>query len=200
MSKPSVGVVVLTLPSRQHFLVDVAKQIERFSLRPHIVLVDDLQSDPGTKRQHALESLTQDIVVFLDDDDWHHPLRVEKQVAALLERPRGLVGTTQFFVQDLRNGKMLHSRTWGGADCMPAGSMAVWREAALEVGFLPGLCAELKFQRGFGERAYDMKDPSLFVHQRHGNNATPDDWVLSTLWPVAAGEIRRTLGDAWDRR
>lgn len=196
MRNPSVGVVVLSTPEREAFLEDVLYgQIPKFSIRPDDVDVDcRTLVDVGTKRQNAIESLRTDIVVFLDDDDWHHPLRLEKQVVALLGSPGGLVGTTKFFVHDLRTSQIFHSRTWGGAECMPAGSMAFWREAALEVGFLSGLGAEKAFQKGFGEMAHDLRDPSLFVHQRHGGNASSDDWVLSTLWPVTAVELMTTLG------
>jgi hypothetical protein len=197
---PSVSAITLTTSDRRAFREALTIQVARFSRVPDEWIVDAGPGSVGEKRDRAIRQARCDVVVFLDDDDWHHPLRIQKQVAALGLLPGGLVGTCNFYVHDLRDGTITRSRTWGGASCMPAGSLAFWRLPALEVGFRPGLCAELAFQQSWPGKVHDLKDPSLYVLQRHEGNATPDDWCKNPRLRVTPDELYKSLGRAWLER
>ena len=79
---------------------------------------------------------------------------------------------------------------------MPAASLAFWREPALVIGFRPGHSSEQELQDGwrklYGERVIDMRDPSLFIHRRHGKNVSPDRWVLTSR-DVPPAELVKTF-------
>jgi glycosyltransferase involved in cell wall biosynthesis len=194
---PSVSAMVLTCPGREHFRAPLFEAIERFTLAPDEIIEMDGPDDVGIKRDRALRLAKGEILVLLDDDDWHHPMRIEKQVRALELAPFSIVGTSNFYVHDLRKNLITYSRTWGGCTCMPAGSLAFWREPALALGFLPGHSSEEQFQAGwrqlYGDRVIDVRDASLFVHRRHGKNVSPDGWVLTDRL-VPAAELVKVFG------
>jgi hypothetical protein len=197
MSATTVSVMLLTCPGREHFLRQAYEAIDNSTIWPDEILEMNGPDDVGVKRQRALELARGDVIVIVDDDDWPHPKRIEKQLRALELAPMSLVGTSNFYVHDLRTDRIVYSRTWGGCTCMPAGSLAFWREPALVIGFTLGHSSEDRLQDQwrtlYGPRVIDMRDPSLFVHRRHGTNVSPDSWVL-TERRVPVVELVKTLG------
>jgi glycosyl transferase family 2 len=184
MSATTISVMLLTCEGREQFLRRTYEAIDESSLRPDEILEMNGPDDVGLKRQRALELARGDIIVIVDDDDWPAPRRIEKQVRALELAPLSLVGTSNFYVHDLRSDRILYSRTWGGCTCMPASSLAFWREPALVIGFAPGHGSEDRLQDMwrtlYGERVIDLRDPSLFVYRRHTSNVSSDGWVMTS--------------------
>lgn len=112
------------------------------------------------------------IIVHFDDDDWHAPDRVEKQVSALLSPGVELVCTDDYYVF-FGPGRGSKSWSWGRDLFSSGGTFAYWRSTwqrnrfpALQLG--EDQCFA-KMIRITG-RARNLRDPSFFAYIRHAQN------------------------------
>jgi len=156
----------------------------------------------GEQRQAGLEAAKgSDIIVHIDDDDWYHPQRIQRQVQALVDGAL-LVGTRQYYCAKPPTFDVVPCLQWESeTGCFPAGTMAYWREEGIKHGFAPGLGAEQAFQKAFPQdKVVDMKDPSLLVMIRHPHTTTGDDWCVKD-WTLAASPqtLDPLLGPSWKR-
>jgi hypothetical protein len=178
----SFTAAVLTCPGREKFLISCFRDLNAALERPTHVAIYDGLDDVGQKRTRALLESPDEIVVFVDDDDILLPERFKRQLMALTKLgERSCVGNSRFFV--VYQGKFYRSKIWHGGDPTPAGTLAMWRLPACEIGFLPGAHSEKEFLiawRKAGHVFFDMLDPKLSVHRRHDTNVSPHDWVVGS--------------------
>jgi glycosyltransferase involved in cell wall biosynthesis len=177
----SFTAAILTCPGRENFLISCFRDINNVALeRPTHIAVYDGSDDVGFKRTRAILESPDEIVVFVDDDDVLLPERFKRQLMTLTRfGERSCVGNSRFFVT--YQGKFYRSKIWHGGDPTPAGTLAMWRLPASEIGFLPGAHSEKEFLISWkkaGHVFWDMKDPNLSVHRRHESNVSPHDWVV----------------------
>jgi hypothetical protein len=116
----------------------------------------------GTCRNLCAHAAAGQVIVQMDDDDWQHPYRVEKQVKALREPSREVVGSSWLY--------WLHGPTetanrlsyWGSLHCLPGASLAYWRSSWFRHPFVPGMAEDGPFTSYFGSQGtcFDMHDPN----------------------------------------
>jgi len=112
------------------------------------------------------------VIVHFDDDDWHSPSRVEKQVTALSRPGVRLVCTDDYFTY-FGPGRACKSWSWGMDLFSSGGTFAYWRTAwernrfpALQHGEDQVFAKTIRIAGG----ARNLRDPSLFAYIRHATN------------------------------
>lgn len=80
----------------------------------------------GTKRNQLCELASGEIIVHLDDDDWHPPDRVQRSVDALTEGEADICGTSSLLFYDVASDA-LHTIPAVGEHHVCAGTMAYKR-------------------------------------------------------------------------
>jgi len=112
------------------------------------------------------------VIVHFDDDDWHSPTRIEKQVTALMRPGIKLVCTDDYFTW-FGAGRACKSWSWGMDLFSSGGTFAYWRSAwernafpALQHGEDQVFAKMIRIAGG----ARNLRDPTLFAYIRHGAN------------------------------
>ena len=207
MIRPRVTLVTPTTPARNNYLTALLAQAreEKWPFDEWIILGSSFPegfvgslvfsgapSHLGKRHQLAWEMATGDIIICVDDDDWHHPTRITRTVAELEKHP--LVGSTAFYCVNIEEGasrQAIRSTTWDllfgcpkAHRWIPGGTMGFWRKLALEVGADSGAIAggwDSQFLRDFHAKhsdTWDIFDPSYIVLGRHGTNISGQSWCV----------------------
>lgn len=87
---------------------------------------DPTSATLGELRQMALDSTDADVVIWMDDDDWYHPRRIELSVAALESSNYDVAAFPLTHLYYTKTG-LLHEFPDIGGYTLP--SIACWREA-----------------------------------------------------------------------
>lgn len=156
----------------------------------------------GHLRNMGLQISSGELVVHFDDDDWHAPDRIEKQVAPFLVRPHvELVCTDDFHMGFFDTSPVVgtHSPAWGLELFSSGGTFMYRRKAWQKRPFVAMPTGEdYLFARAIraanAQAAVNLRDPSLFICVRHGQNtcdvgkdlrdrATPEEgeWLRSLM-------------------
>lgn len=221
MIRPRVTLVTPTIPSRVTYLTNLLAQAreEKWPFDEWIILGSSLPegfegplvfagapASLAKRHQMAWEMATGDVVICVDDDDWHHPTRITRLVAALEHHP--LVGTSAFYCVDITQGherRAVKSVTWDlhfgrphAHRWIPGGTMGFWRKLALEVGtddepHIGGW--DDRFVKRFHAKhqdTWDLFDPSLIVLGRHDTNISKNEWCAPN-W----NDPRRKVSIEW---
>jgi len=180
----------------------------RAAARAHVALLgrDDIrvveragQCSLGALRNVSLDSARGEFVCQWDDDDLHHPQRVERQLAALVAS--GAEGSClEEIIQYFPATRALHCINFRAtaAKAMP-GSLTCRRAAPIRypesgpesrLGEDSVVAAQLA--RAGGLHAFGGA-PHLFVYVSHGANTWPDDHhrMLARELSVSSGLLRR---------
>ena len=150
-------------------------------------IVDLIPSDPrirylrlphtlnlGAKRNYACEQARGTYIAHWDDDDWHAPDRIRRQMLALLGTKYQIVGTTTMYYrhsdlpQAFRYSYRGRDRAWMGAPIYPR---QVWERVRFEE---IGIGEDVRFiARIPVAQRLDMSDPALMIGALHASNTSP---------------------------
>jgi hypothetical protein len=205
LTQPTVSIVTTSLGHRLPYLrrlIAQAPWIHDFQwvicgpnelapfAREHCALFIPSYDKIGTCRNLCADSAAGEIIVQMDDDDWQHPYRIEKQVNALLGRhdTHGSVGPEvvgSSWLYWLHGPTQTANRLsyWGSLHCLPGASLAYWRSSWKRHPFVPGMAEDGPFTSYFGSQGtcFDMHDPKLLVYMRHDDHAPEQrDWWQET--------------------
>jgi glycosyltransferase involved in cell wall biosynthesis len=218
------GVTILTPTCRPAFLKQCAKYVARQTYpreKLEWVIVDSgndefqMPENPGLRiavvhqkgavgllRNLGLRVACGELVVHFDDDDWHAPDRIERQVAPFLVKPYlDLVCTDDYHIALFDESPIRAMRSWSwGYEMFSSGGTFMYRRKAWERrGFAHVMTGEdYEFAKHLRLRnsmaAQNLRDSGLFVCVRHGKNtcdfdedvrkrATTDDaiWVEALM-------------------
>lgn len=191
---PHVTVLTVTMPSRADLLSHRARELQNQTYpwaEWIIVLPQAMQGASVTQMPHAiLERITWilsddaaivpkrnlgasfakpgTILIHVDDDDWQHPTRIARQVAAL---EGGLVvGTNWVYAYFRASGEIHRIAKWGSV-CNVIGATMAYRKEAWDERHLDD-SDEGNFTTYWNERGNfrDMQDPTLILYARHDQN------------------------------
>jgi glycosyltransferase involved in cell wall biosynthesis len=159
----------------------------------------------AARHRLAWEMATGDVIVCVDDDDWHHPTRIARSVLGLEKHP--LVGTSALYCVSLGAGvkrQAMRSITWQlryghprAHKWLPGGTTAFWRKLALDVGTDETLSTgwDNRFLTRFHQKhadTWDLFDPTLVVLGRHDTNISGNRWCVPD-W----GDVSREIPIEW---
>jgi len=156
----------------------------------------------GMLRNRGVNASEGDIIVHFDDDDWHAPDRVERQVVPFLVRPQlELVATDDYYIGLFNRDPVLacKSVTWGLDRFASGGSFAYRKRAWRHSPFANIPSGEdYLFARRIREvkgLMVNLRDPDLFICVRHGKNTAQADATLeATSKPETAEHIQSLMG------
>jgi hypothetical protein len=169
---PLVSAVLLTVPERAVMCQSALAQLHGQSYPYVQILILPGPELIGRKRNRASADARGEILIHWDDDDWHAPDRIERQVRALLEYPEAAVcGTSVYFAWDAGGRYACEQRDRLGVLC---GSLCYRRSAWVEQPFdeVERSGEANAFKRHFASQTIDLLDALLTVAVRHGGNAT----------------------------
>jgi hypothetical protein len=185
----TVWALMPTLPGRDE-LRDLAlnafyKQVYPKSWDVTIMIDGDPNLTLGAKINRMMEriatELTCDFVVLVDDDDLHHPTRIQRQIQPLIDNPNVLMtGTSQIVFRDTRNNEVWRytgtSDMWIGGLAFTAGAWKAHRFEDLGAG------CDTRWQKQFAPQArLDLQDDSLMLCAIHANN-TSKKYTVGQQW------------------
>jgi hypothetical protein len=153
------------------------------------LIVDQNETDTlGTKLNRMTASTDADYLITYDDDDFHSPTRIARQIQPLIDGYQ-ISGTSKIFYHDVvKDEGWLYSNHW----YIWMGGMA-WRRSCWDrlkfmdrtVGVdtryqhaLRGMYPPEKF-------AFDVADPALFIASMHPGNSCPKNTAHSLSWSRA---------------
>jgi glycosyltransferase involved in cell wall biosynthesis len=159
----------------------------------------------GLLRNVGAQHASGDLIVHFDDDDWHAPDRIERQVVPFLVRPSlDLVATDDYYVGlfDERPVRAMKSPSWGH-ETYSSGGTFMYRKRAWRQNPFANVSAgeDYIFANGFRKKnaqsVVGMRDPDLLVVVQHGGNVTalaPE--VRQTATVDQAVWLRSLMGEA----
>lgn len=205
---PTVAVMTVTMPGRVSMVFDRARELynQSYRIREWVIAGDDLtvetlrahwdckiptrfiasDSNLPTLRNECVRACLSDIIVQVDDDDWQHPTRVERQVKTLQEtrahRAIQVVGSNWVYAY-WRKTKQIHRIAfWNALGFIPGATLAYWREAWESHPFdeTATMGEDGPFVRHFFDRGVflNMREPTLILYNRHGDNTSTDELYL----------------------
>jgi hypothetical protein len=126
----------------------------------------------GAKLNSMIRRSDADIFVLLDDDDWHHPLRLLSQVAPIVNGIADVTGTSKIYYYDLDKGcAWLYQ---GSGDWI--GGLAFRREVWERCSFddlSAGVDYRWQQKNKSKSKILDLAQPWLFVAGIHRGNTCP---------------------------
>ena len=147
----------------------------------------------GSKRNFACEQARGEYIVHWDDDDWHAPDRVSRQISALREKGAHICGTsTMLYYRESTNQAFRYQYPgplpmWMGTLAYP---VEIWRNLRFE----PIQIAEdVKFLARVPPRLrVDLRDVRLSISAIHDANASPKV-TQGSCWSAAPVETLRAI-------
>jgi len=136
----------------------------------------------GVCRNLCAGAATGQIIIQVDDDDWQHPGRVEKQITALLAN-REVVGSSWLYFLHVKTETASRISYWDSLHCLPGATLAYWRSAWQRHPFEHVQAEDGPFTAWFGKQGtcFDMHDPKLIVYMRHEAHLPEQrDWWRET--------------------
>lgn len=158
--------------------------------------------NPGQAHNVAVDAAKGEIIIQWDDDDWHAPHRIARQVADLDSLPApGIALTGRFFWYALPLRRAARTRTWHAKTYYAPGCALAYHRAAWEqIPFREVDDGEDGLFLSDHERArtpsVDAQDPSFVVYMRHNVNGSPvcDATMMTFEDDTATAEARALLG------
>lgn len=153
----------------------------------------------GELRNLSVQSATGDVLCQWDDDDLHHPERLEKQLSVLLAGNFEAV-YLQEVMQYFPSAKEMYWTNWRATEAAGhPGTLMVRREAALPYptrGEQASWGEDLEVARGLiarGRVGYVTGQPHLLVYVSHGSNTWHDDHhrMLADKLSISQALLRR---------
>lgn len=229
---PKVSIVTTALPERLSYLRRLARQApwvrkyewvicgpgERRDQHERIVRGElynftkemgavflESSENMGVCRNLCAAAATGMIIVQVDDDDWQHPGRVEKQLNALLGRHDDsgsvgpeVVGSSWLYCLHVKSATACRISYWDSQYCLPGATLAYWRSAWQRHPFEAVRSEDGPFTAFFGSQGtcFDMHDPKLLVYMRHEAHMPEQrDW-----WRETRNQERRISATEMMRR
>ena len=133
----------------------------------------------GTKRNIACREARGEIMVLWDDDDWHAPQRIERQVLPIVRGDAEITALQNCFVLEVSDRRFwtitpdLHRMMFAGN---VTGGTAAFRRQLWEGGIrypevnITEDAAFLNDAMRRGRKLERIENDSLFVYVRHGSN------------------------------
>ena len=153
----------------------------------------------GALRNLSRERANGEILCQWDDDDFHHPLRVEQQLKALIDTG-GQASLLQEVMHFFVKRRELYCTNWRATDPkgLP-GTLMCKRSASIcypetspsaELGEDLAVVSQLQKHSGFHTIA---GSPHLYVYVNHGGNTWADahHWMLATKLGISRGLLLR---------
>jgi glycosyltransferase involved in cell wall biosynthesis len=151
----------------------------------------------GAKRNEACRLARGDFIAHWDDDDWHSPSRIRRQVEALTSSRAELCGTSSlYFYEPIADRAWRYRYASSGPGMLVGTSLlykkSLWQRlpfADIQIG------EDVRFVRAANGTARDLADPALCVATIHGGNTSrrnPDNQFWSGL---PSAEIHRLIGE-----
>src|SRR5882724_1020004 len=104
----SVALLMPTLPDRAELRARAVASLDTqvYPADWQVTVHQDIDPHPtlGAKINRMIANTTAEFVVLTDDDDFHSPTRVQRQVEPLL-RGYELTGTSKIYYRDIKTGK-----------------------------------------------------------------------------------------------
>jgi len=152
---------------------------------PRIHFFESDGNVPRMRNECAARS-SSDIIIQVDDDDWQHPTRIERQVKALQgtmgHRAVQVVGTNWVYAFWRKTGEIHRISFWNALGFVPGATLAYWREAWANHPFDEAATSgeDGPFVRHFYDqgRFLNQREPTLILYHRHGANASTDALYL----------------------
>lgn len=163
----------------------------------------------GAKMNAAVDEARGEYIAVWEDDDWHGPRRLERQMAALLESGAAKCGTRSMLFADLVHGGAMWRLT------MPAtphvgivahGSIVAHRSVFARTQYPDRSDGDYRWQAVSATPAVELDADEWYIGTRHGGNtwAFDDQQVKPGLWervdatlavmaPAVAAAYRRAL-------
>jgi glycosyltransferase involved in cell wall biosynthesis len=128
----------------------------------------------GAKRNYACEQARGSFIAHWDDDDWHAPDRIRRQMKALLGSQCKIVGTATLYYRH-RNLPQAFRYTYRGRDRAYMGApiypRALWERIRFEE---IGIGEDVRFMGRIPvAQRLDMNDPTLMICTLHEGNTSP---------------------------
>jgi glycosyltransferase involved in cell wall biosynthesis len=127
----------------------------------------------GAKLNRMIERCDEEYVLLFDDDDWHSPTRVQRQVEPLIDGLQ-FTGTSQIYYQDGKQAYLYHGdKNWLGG---LAFRRSVWNQVQFDD---VSVGCDTRWQRAVRELYWDklcfldIADSALFVATIHAGNTSP---------------------------
>ena len=160
-----------------------------------------LKGAVGALRNAGLRVATGDLVVHFDDDDWHAPDRIERQVVPFLTNPAlDLVATDDYHIGLFNESpvRAMRSWSWGFETYSSGGSFMYRRRAWLQKSFANiGQGEDHVFANGIrasgSTHVRNLHDPGLFIAVRHGKNTCEFDEDVRLQGTVKEADWLRSL-------
>jgi len=176
-------------PNRQLIILDDGTDLiqDLVPADPSIVyLTNPTKECYGVKLNRLCESASSEYVMHWDDDDWHSPSRISRQMCPLIEDPNLKVsGTSQiyYYRHDRSRQAWLYKGNkakWLGGIGYP---LSAWRERKFDTNSAAGADTRWLVKIPVEQR-YDVADPALFIATVHARNDCPKnvngpDWKLA---------------------
>lgn len=191
----TVAILMPTLPGRdalrERAVASLYKQVHPADWT--VTVYQDIDPKPtlGAKLNAMIEKCTEDYIVLCDDDDWHSPARVRRQVEPLLNGYE-LTGTSTIYYIDERDKQAyLYKHKPATPNLLWLGGMAftrtLWQRQPFE-DWTKGV--DTRWQRSLKPKSFDLADPTLFICNIHATNASPKS---GAGWPKVDYEMVKGL-------
>lgn len=151
----------------------------------------------GAKWNIACQAAKGDILTFWEDDDWHHPQRLERQLAVLRKSQAGVVGLERVRYYDLQTGqRWIYHHPGHTLD-----GTLMFRRTFYELGNFPRAIARAAALWMTGKPApLCMPDEDLYLGIVHGKNVWAGHSYGDVPWHKAddfeiPGEVEACRGN-----
>lgn len=186
-----------TYARRELVIIDSSVECFRCAHRDVRIVGAAVGTNIPSKRNRALEEATGTIIAWFDDDDWQHPERLERLVAAIGEG-HAIAGVTQSWFVDLFEGRSCHHSgrqrvLFNGAGFAANVARSVRFDERLRRASDTAWLRELR-SAGHASRLLDPAILSVWLCH-HGNISNPNSRRQFT---TSLGGLRSALGaEAW---
>lgn len=159
------------------------------------------RSSVGMLRNVGAQVAAGDIIVHFDDDDWHSRDRIERQIVPFLVKPHlELVATDCYYVGlfDEDPVRAMSSWSWEFETYSSGGSFMyrkrAWRKfpfANIQQGEDQVFAKHVRMANSLA--AVNLRDPTLFIAVRHGQNTCAFDEDVRQRATMQTGEWLRDM-------
>lgn len=216
---PRIAAIMPTADRRAHVPAAIAQFLAQGRTDAELLILDD-GTDPvsdlipnhpairyvreetrrvlGDKRNRCCELAQAEIIVHWDDDDWHAPDRIARQVAALEVSGADICGLAEIpFLADDGNGAWTYR--WNGGYRWVYGASLAYRRAYWQRRPFRPLQQGEDTRFLFDARdahVHVMPDQDLMVARVHAANTSPKQ-VTGSYWHAADAASHIALVEAW---
>lgn len=157
----------------------------------------------GAKRNLGCQEARGEVILHWDDDDWAADWRISYQVENLLKERVDICGLDKVYYYDPAANRAWQyvypagGKPWVGGNTL-CYHKSVWRENPFpninveDTRFIWSCVAR-------GKKILALPDSSFFVAMIHDSNVSPKRTQDARYHPCPVEEIRRVMGEDWDR-